>query len=154
MKVTQEQAEKVSKFQPTLLNRASTLISQRVRQLPSWLRHEHLLAAILIVAALLIFYRDVVFGGHTFLMENTTAGTMPENGPFNYSGKLPEAGESITPPVIDPGAIAWEGEAYNRRAGQIVRNGEIPLWNKNAGMGEVLMADGATGSLEPLQFLF
>src|SRR5690349_19565237 len=54
----------------------------------SHLRNENLLAAFLLICTLAFFYRDVVFGGRTFLLEGTERGTMPlpAVGPYGYEG--------------------------------------------------------------------
>ncbi len=106
-----------------------------------------LLAAILLLV-LLFFYRDVVFLGKTFLMENMAPGTMPD-GPYNYAGAAP----SQFP--IDPGAIAWINEPTNRFVSRSLQRGDFPLWNPYAGLvGYPVFADGVAGPLEPLQLLF
>src|SRR5258706_6002862 len=112
-------------------------------------RNQHLLAAILLLFVLAIFYRDVVFNGKTFLMETAAPGTMPNAGPYNYKGV------STGFVVNDSGAIAWAKEPLNRYISKSVKNGDFPLWNPYAGLaGSPLFADGHTGSLEPVQFLF
>jgi hypothetical protein len=112
-------------------------------------RHQHLLAAILLLIILAIFYRDVVFFHRTFLIETAALGTMPHAGPYNYKG--------ISPGFVanDPGAIAWQTEPFNRFISTSIKKGDFPLWNPYAGLaGSPLLADGHTGLLEPLQFLF
>ncbi len=114
-------------------------------------RTKEITFAVLVLAGLLaFFYRDVVFQGKTFLMENMTAGTMPEppGGPFRYPY------ESPGPAVFDPGAIAWQIEPFNRFVSTSIKKGDFPLWNPYAGpAGSPLLADAQTGPLEPIQFL-
>ena len=110
---------------------------------------KHLQAAIVLILVLVIFYRDVVFFNHTFLMETAAPGTMPSAGPYNYKGTKPGF------VVNDPGAIAWQIEPFNRFISKSIKNRDFPLWNPYAGLaGDPLLADGHTGSLEPIQFLF
>ncbi|MHB8778410.1 MAG: YfhO family protein [Anaerolineales bacterium] len=111
---------------------------------------ETMFAILIIAAALVFFYRDVVFGGRTFLMLNSTAGTMPGQQVYGYLYPIPEI-----PPVSDPGAIAWQIEPYNRFFSRELKQGEFPLWNPHTGLaGRPLYVDGQTGLFEPIQFLF
>jgi hypothetical protein len=112
-------------------------------------RNEHLLAAIMLLLILAIFYRDVVFKGKTFLMETAAPGTMPYAGPYNYKGVSPRFAAN------DAGAIAWQIEPFNRFISTSLKKGDFPLWNPYAGLaGSPLLADGHTGPLEPIQFFF
>lgn len=108
-------------------------------------------AAIILIFVLALFYRDVVFGGRTFLMETATWGTMPSPsvGPYNYHGVNPGF------VAIDAGAIAWDGEPYNRFISQSIKRGDFPLWDPYTGpAGAPLFADGYTAPLQPIQLLF
>jgi hypothetical protein len=99
-----------------------------------------------LAVVLLLFYRDVVFGGRTFLME---IGTMPSGRPYEYNGVQPGF------EALDPAAIAFAGEPFNRFVSQSVRRGDFPLWNPYEGpAGGPLFADGQTAPLEPIQFFF
>jgi hypothetical protein len=119
------------------------------RRLISLIKNRNLHAAAILFLLLATFYRDVVFFGRTFLMESAAPGTMPNAGPYQYEGNKP--GFVAT----DPGAIAWDMEPFNRFISKSVKNGDFPLWNPYAGLaGTPLFADGYTGALEPIQFLF
>ncbi len=112
-------------------------------------RRQSFLATLLLLFVLAFFYRDVVFYGRTFLMETAAPGTMPEAGPYNYRGIAPGFAAN------DPGAIAWQIEPFNKFISTSIKRGGFPLWNPYAGLaGSPLLADGHTGPLEPLQFLF
>lgn len=108
--------------------------------------------AVSILALLLVvFYRDVVFEGKTFLIETAAQGTMPMplGGAYKYSGDKPGFVSN------DPGAIAWAKEPIDRFISKSIKNGVFPLWNPYIGLaGSPLLADGYTGPLEPIQFLF
>src|SRR5688572_10340341 len=113
------------------------------------IKNKNLHAAGILILLLAIFYRDVVFAGRTFLMETAAPGTMPNAGPYKYKGTTPGF------VAVDAGAIAWQIEPFNRFASKSVKKGDFPLWNPYAGLaGSPLLADGHTGPLEPLQFLF
>lgn len=112
-------------------------------------RNRHLRAALLLAIILAFFYRDVVFGGRTFLMQIAAPGTMPGGGGYRYDGSQPRFAAN------DPGAIAWMAEPLNRFISTSLKNGDFPLWNPYAGLaGAPLLADGQTAPLEPIQFLF
>jgi hypothetical protein len=114
-----------------------------------WLKNEHLRAVAILVIILAIFYRDVVFEGRTFLMETAVQGTMPNAGPYNDHDKTTGF------VVNDAGANAWFGEPLNKFISESIKQGDFPLWNPYAGpAGIPLLADGATGPLEPIQFIF
>jgi hypothetical protein len=111
--------------------------------------NHHFLAAILLLFVLVSFYEDVVFSNKTFLMETAAPGTMPHAGPYNYRGVSPRFA------AHDAGAIAWQIEPFNRFISTSLRKGDFPLWNPYAGLaGSPLLADGHTGPLEPIQFIF
>jgi hypothetical protein len=117
-----------------------------------WLRlmkNKNLQAALVLMLFLILFYRDVVFYGKTFLIETASYGTMPGLGPYNYKGDKPGFVAN------DAGAIAWQTEPFNRFISTSLKRGDFPLWNPYAGLaGSPLLADGHTGPLEPIQFLF
>jgi hypothetical protein len=109
---------------------------------------EHLFAFGILLAILVFFYRDVVFGGKTFLMEDITWGTLP-SGPYEYQGS------ALHQVPIDPGAIAWVNEPYNRFISRSIQTGDFPLWNPYLGLaGAPIYSDGVMGPLEPIQFIF
>lgn len=112
-----------------------------------------ILALALIVLVLVLFYRDIVFGGHTFLMLNSIAGTMPisdTNSAYGYKGTSFNRTYS---PVRDLGAIAWTNEPSYRIAKNIVSEGELPLWSPYSGLGDSLMTDGNSGITDPMNLL-
>ena len=115
------------------------------------IRNQYSAAATILILLLMFFYRDVVFGGRTFLMESAVPGTMPypPGGPYGYTG--------VKPSVIanDPGAIAWQTEPFSKFISVLIKKGDFPLWNPYTGLaGSPLFADGYTAPFEPLQFLF
>src|SRR5690349_14723814 len=118
-------------------------------KIDNWSRYNNIYAALLLALILVLFYRDIVFSGRTFLIETAAKGTMPIGGPFKYKGETPGFVAN------DPGAIAWQIEPFNRFLSKSIKRGDLPLWNPYAGLaGNPLLADGHTGPLEPLQFLF
>jgi hypothetical protein len=110
-------------------------------------------AALILAAVLVIFYRDVFFGGKTFLMENSTLGVMPASqggGPYGFPRQSSEFAPS---PVKDAGAIAWGYEPSMKLARDLLRQGQLPLWKDNPGLGSPLLADGMSLPMEPLLVL-
>lgn len=123
----------------------------RISHFPiEFLSNKNFQAVLVLTLFLAVFYRDVVFLGKTFLMETAAPGTMPNNaGPYKYKGEAPGFVAN------DPGAIAWQIEPFNRFITKSIKNGDFPLWNPYAGLaGSPLLADGHTGPLEPIQFIF
>ncbi|MDQ2997824.1 MAG: hypothetical protein M3R61_12310, partial [Chloroflexota bacterium] len=128
-------------------NLAATLQTVSLR------RAEHIVAALLLMVILALFYRDVIFRGRTFLQLGYTAGTMPFSiggGAYGY----PTTGEQLKGGPIDPAAIAWENEPFSRRASELLWQGVLPLWNPSQGMGEPFMANGTAAPFEPIQVIF
>jgi hypothetical protein len=117
------------------------------------LRSDHFRAAFALSILLIIFYRDVIFGGKTFLMENTVNGTMSigqGGGPYNY----PSQNNGLAPATVtDAGAIAWGYEPSTKLTRDLLWHWTLPLWKNNVGLGSPLLADGMSDSLEPLMIL-
>ncbi len=101
--------------------------------------YDSVLAAIFLILVLMLFYRDVVFGGRTFLILSNIREDTPG---------------TIYASVADPAAIAMLLEPYNYRASNLVKSGYLPLWNPSAGLGSPFMADGNSAAVEPLTLLF
>jgi hypothetical protein len=127
-------------------------LSNFIRKFAEVVRNEHFLAGLLLLAALLFFYRDVAFGGHTFLVQDGYA-TMPGGGPYNYPATKLTDGQRIFP-LLDPAAVSAVNQPYNRWAGSVLRRGELPLWNWHTGLGQPFLSDGSSGALEPIQLFF
>lgn len=110
---------------------------------------QNILAIILFILLLGLIYRDVVFGGQTFLMENAALGTMGISGPYKYEGRQPGFVAN------DPSALALISETSSRFLSNSIRKGDFPLWNPYGGLAGVpFLADGQAGPLEPIQLLF
>lgn|GEM_PF-2394379 len=119
------------------------------KKIQVFFQNQNLLAALLLALIIIIFYRDVVFNGRTFLIETGAPGTLPSSGFYKYGASW----QGLV--AIDPGSTAWVNEPYNKFASISIKNGDFPLWNPYAGLaGSPFLADGQTGPLEPLQFLF
>jgi hypothetical protein len=113
---------------------------------------EHLLAAVVLALCLMLFYRDIVFGGRTFLQLGFAPGTMPVSaggGAYNYPGNL----QDLNVHLADPGAIAWVGEPSQRLGTKLLTTRDSVLWNPHVGLGDVFLADGYSAPYEPLQIL-
>lgn len=112
-----------------------------------------LLALLILVSVLAVFYRDVVFGGRTFLSLQTTAGTMPYltsgGGAYEYPGDI----NTFSGAPMDVGTVAWLKEPdlfYSRKEFQ---KGHLPLWSPYQGLGQPHNASGLSGVWDPINIL-
>lgn len=116
------------------------------------LRHEHVLAIGLLILCELILYRDVVFGGRTFLMPNYMGHTMPlSQGGGSYGHPTTETQSART--VGDPWAVATIREPMQFYSRVTWRAGEIPLWDPHTGLGQSHIAAGQSAVFDPLQVI-
>ncbi|HEX4382568.1 MAG TPA: hypothetical protein VH083_06455, partial [Myxococcales bacterium] len=113
------------------------------------LRSHHALFWGVSLLVVLVGYRDVVFGGKTFLPIGVAQGTYAAY-PFAAGYKGPAAPEV---PEIDAGAEAWfvHPLAYQER--RALASGTLPFWNAHNGLGWPLLADGQTATLSPLHWI-
>jgi len=108
------------------------------------LRHQTLLAALILTAALGVFYHDVIFEGRTFLMESIVPG-VTRTGPYGYTG-----GDDVDTLVGDGGAIGWAMEPWSFLINQLYKRGELPLWNPHQGLGTPLLGSAQPAPFDPL----
>ncbi|MCY3024380.1 MAG: hypothetical protein NTW87_35850, partial [Planctomycetota bacterium] len=113
--------------------------------------NRHLQAALILAGVLVVFYRDVVFRGKTFLTENSAAGTMAGAGPYGYA-QPPIAWYRVG--AVDRSANGWIHEPSVYRLGHALRGGEMPLWDPHTGLGQPWLVAGQTGACEPIQAAF
>ncbi len=130
--------------EPRELQTTSPNIGNRIR--------EGVFVTLVLIAALAFFYRDVVFGGHTFLVEGSTKGTMPlsadgTQGPYRYSGPIDIY-------QYDIGSKSAETEPSGRFMALSYQSGQIPLWNPHQGLGIPFYATGQVGVFDPIRVLF
>ena len=112
----------------------TTIITSRDKS-PFW-KSEHFRAALLIIGILLFVYRDVVFGGRTFLVGADFPG-VTAYGP--YADPAAYVGNQFY--SMDAGAIAWQMEPWEKMINQEYASGEMPLWNPHSGLGYPLYAN-------------
>lgn len=110
---------------------------------------EGALVVLILLTALALFYRDVVFDGHTFLIEGGAKGTMPPSqegryGPYGYTGP-------VNMYWVDQGSVGWQTEPFTRFASLSYQSGQLPLWNPYQGLGTPFYAHGMTGAFDPLR---
>ncbi len=110
------------------------------------LRSDLAIPVIVLVVALLIAYREVVFAGRTVLPEAQAAGVMGLGAPYGWTGEN-------TPNTyrLDPGASAWGMEPWTAAARDAWLDGDAPLWNASQGAGMPLAANMQSGVLDPLK---
>jgi hypothetical protein len=108
-----------------------------------FLRLDLFACGVLLAAALIVLWRPVL-RGEVFLPLDLLA-HMP---PWRYSYERT--------PIVNPIISDLVLEYYPRRllATEILRSGEIPLWNPNIMSGMPLLADGYSALLYPLSLLF
>ena len=111
-------------------------------------RNETLFAALVIVAMLLVVYRDVVFGGKTFLIEGSSESTMPAPalGPYGYDGTRNSR-------LWDEQAPSLTGEPFDQFIMQSYQRGDLPIWNPHQGLGIPLVANGLSGMFDPIKLI-
>jgi hypothetical protein len=117
-------------------------------QTSPWRTHALFFAAS--VAVCLLGYRDVIFGGRTFLPVGQTWAVY-ETPPYSAGYRGPAAAPFSS--GLDVAAHAWVVQTaayYERRA---VAQGTLPLWDRHAAMGRPLLANGQTPALNPLHWL-
>src|SRR5258708_8098876 len=106
---------------------------------------------LILVGTLAFFYRDVVFGGHSFMPEGSMMGTMPLNsngteGPYGYVGPLNYYER-------DQWTKAVQTEPDNRLMTLTYQAGQIPLWNPHEGLGTPFYASGEVGVFDPVRLM-
>src|SRR5579871_1037941 len=109
------------------------------------------LVSLALIGALAFFYRDVVFGGHTFLTEGSMMGTIPlsadgTEGPYGYVGPLNYYER-------DQWTKAVQTEPDNRWMTLTYQAGQIPLWNPHEGLGVPFYASGKDGVFDPIRLV-
>jgi hypothetical protein len=114
-----------------------------------WLENHHAVFWSVSLLVCLVGYNDVVFRGKTFLPIGY-AGAVYEDPPYaaGYHGTVPAASAAL-----DAGAHMWHvhpGSYLERRA---LSSGELPHWNRHAGLGNPLLSTGQTATLNPLHLL-
>ena len=108
-------------------------------------RHEMLVAVVVLAVVLALAFPEVVFGGKTMISGNV-AGVMGQAPPYGFDGAEPSDGFRI-----DRGASAWQIEPWTAKVRQAYGNGDIPLWNPNAGAGAPLLANMQSAVFNPLR---
>jgi hypothetical protein len=109
---------------------------------------EHFRVALLLIGILLFVYRDVVFGGRTFLVGPDFPG-VTSYGPYGD----PAAYVKNQFFSLDAGAIAWQMEPWEKMINQMYASGEMPLWNPHSGLGYPFYANPHSAPFDPLMML-
>lgn len=104
---------------------AERILTEEINNLS---RYNNILASPILALFVVLFYRNVVFAGRTFIIETAAKGTMPIGKPFKYKG--------VTPGFVtsDPGAIAWQIEPFNQFLLKSIKRDDSPLWNPYIGL--------------------
>lgn len=109
--------------------------------------HEYFSAALFFILLITIFFFPVIFQGKTF-SNSIFNGGVSQSGPYGYEGTYP--------PFVsdrDSGASVWQDEPLSNYIGEFIKkNGHIPLWNSNMGLGYPILASFHLGLFSPLNF--
>jgi len=98
-----------------------------------------------LVAALLVSYGDVVFGGRTLLGSARVAGVF-ESGPYGYEEVAPGAKSAC----IDARSSGGISEPLAVLTSRLWREGRFPLWNPHLALGLPLAANMQSAVYYPL----
>src|SRR4051812_21039168 len=105
-------------------------------------------AAVSLLAAVLPNW-DVVAGGKTFLPVGTVQGVYQDR-PYaaGYRGSAPAHSGGV-----DGGAIAWALMPWAYHEHRALASGTLPFWNPHQALGEPLLSNGQTATLNPLHWM-
>ena len=109
-----------------------------------FVRHELVVAVVVLVMVLALAFPDIIFGGKTLL--GGASGVMGLAPPYGFEGE-----ERVDDFRLDKGASAWQTEPWTRKVRQAYGDGDIPLWNPNAGAGAPLLANMQSAVFNPLR---
>lgn len=122
---------------------------------PSWSRSSHtrglvsaLVAALLLGAALAAVFADVVTGGRTLTTSGVELGIT--GSPPHYGAS--EESAQASPFILDRLASGVISEPAARHAHDLLRAGELPLWNDRLALGQPLLASGEPQMVSPLRW--
>jgi len=113
-----------------------------LEQVGGRVRIRALVPAAVLAAALLLYYHPVVLG-RTFLIAGQTTGALP-GGPYGMERNSPRQ-------VVDPGASGWMEEPWTALARELLRSGQMPLWNPYFGLGAPLLGHLGAAAFFPLK---
>lgn len=126
-----------------------------MKKLVNFLQRHTVLVVFLLSAVITVtFYYDVAFLGKTMLSPGgLTAGVMGDAGAYGDTNPLPPDFTQFAAYMKDLGSNAWAGEPQTLKAGQAVRNWDLPLWNDNAAVGKPLAANFLSTAFYPLKLI-
>ncbi|HEY7434327.1 MAG TPA: hypothetical protein VIE41_04220 [Methylomirabilota bacterium] len=105
-------------------------------------------AAGLLAAALAGCYAPVVFAGKSLQGPLYTTSPILPGGPWNYAGRRPA--NTFDVDIATPAFYEWPLDHF---VGQVLRRGELPLWNPHQGTGIPMVANYSTRVFFPFQVL-
>lgn len=103
-------------------------------------------AALLYLAAIAVFYGPVMFLGKTLQPALYQPHGVLDGWAYGYEGRVPESTFNI-----DLATPAYYETPINKLAGNLYKNGELPLWNPYQGAGMPLSAQYSTRVFFPYQ---
>lgn len=141
----------IGSLAPTRLRHRTT---ERTRRIRKWLvAHPSRAVALIATLAVVLSCYPVIFLGKSFVSPNFSDGTHLLYGQFPT---LPGHADAITEDArgSDVGAIIWQQVPYSFQQNRaLLRDGELPLWNRYASCGTVLFGQGQSMLGDPLHLL-
>jgi len=104
--------------------------------------------ALFLGAVLAVCYAPVIFGGKSLQAPLYTVNPVLPDGPSNHAGRRP--GNTFDVDIATPAFYEWPLDRY---VGEVLRRGELPLWNPHQGAGAPVVANYSTRVFFPFQML-
>ncbi len=107
---------------------------------------ELVIFAVLSIAALCVFYREIIFENRTFVAFGPPAEVMGAAPPWGFTGTV-----RPNPYRVDAGGSAWQLEPWARTIGLSYQDRSLPLWNPHQFFGTPLLGDAQPGAFDILR---
>ena len=111
-------------------------------------KQDVILAGLLYIVALMILYAPVLFLGRSLQPPLYMPFGVTDHGPYGYEGRLPVANFDVD--IASPAYMEWP---LSRLQGELLRRGELPLWNPYQGSGTPLAAQPDSRAFFPYQIV-
>lgn len=99
-------------------------------------RNDILLVNLALGVLIIIFFYDIIFLGRTLVTSSFMWGVMGQSTPFGYPSGPPDYNVYL----LDPLASAVGAEPTVEKAGSLLRDLQLPLWDTNLALGRPLLA--------------
>ena len=118
------------------------------RRLQLLWKHDVARVGLLYILALIVLYAPVVFLGRSLQAPLNMPFGVTDQGAYEYEGRLPVANFDVD--IASPGYMEWP---LSRLQGELLREGELPLWNPYQGGGTPLAAQPDSRAFFPYQMV-